>query len=151
MKRLASVLTSISLLFGVMFIAPTTVLATGNCSDGNVYLFRDNRTGPFEQFCVGVNDSDIEGENVPSLTLGPLWDGAYTDDWDTVHTTSGISSWEFYEHTNDGSNRKVCIYSGKGYVGLMVWLTANGQGSSFGGANNNIPGSFRFRLETEGC
>jgi len=126
-----------------------TTQAAGLCTVGYLRVFgTSNRTGSFRQYCSGVNDARYSGPE-PGNVMGPLYDDTYKDDFDTSASTSGVSSYYFYDAPG-GTDLIVCFYNSPSYVGLVQWDTATG-GYGMGVGQDNVTESFAFSTAAGGC
>lgn len=109
MRRILGVLAMLALVSAV--VPPAT--ADAACAYGHV-RFHPFSGNDIIEYCVGVNDADMESD--PGLVLGPLnYPGGYHDDFSVSQYESGLR-WLIVEDYPGGANWKVCIYYAKNYV-----------------------------------
>lgn len=135
---------------GVLLVGPAQfVSATGNCSTGYVTFFAEQNPGlgASNQFCYGVNDSNIESE--PGAVMGPLYNGSYANDFDNANLTSGASSYAYYDAAG-GPNIKLCLYQDSNYGRFFRPDDLSFTGT-FGPGYDNVVGSFKFVLVGQSC
>ena len=126
-----------------------TTQAAGLCSVGYLRVWSNaGRTGSSRQYCSGVNDSWYSGPE-PGNAMGPLYNDTYADDFDSSSSTSGVSSYYFYDAPG-GTDLIVCFYNSPNYVGLVQWDTTTG-GYGMGVGVDNVTESFAFSTAAGGC
>jgi hypothetical protein len=120
------------------------VEATGECSFAFVTVWSGpDQTGLARTYCwlgQGVGDSNYSIET--STAMGPLSNGTYLPDFDTSSSTSGVTSYRFYDPAG-GYDVIVCFYNSTGYNGLVQFDTASGY-YNMGIGVNNVTESFAF-------
>jgi len=156
MRKLLALVAALVLAVGVMggaHITAPKAEATGNCTTGYVTFYRDaGLAGGSRKFCYQTNDTNIESEACPSiLCMGPLADGSYQDDFDSVASASGISSVYIYDNPNDSTVVNACLYYGPSYNTVLGWIDSGGYNISIAG--NDAMGSFKFTANVSqlGC
>lgn len=152
-RRLVILGLSLGLILGAFVVAPVARAA----GDGFVYVFAEfNTGGNWRLYDYAQNDADIQSEPSTSI-MGPLLDGSYKNDFDSVHTTSGISSVQLFGNQQPQLTR-LCFYRGVNYTGgLILWIQAPPDGQqlattkNFSGEINNEAGSMRWALNGAAC
>jgi hypothetical protein len=147
-RRGISIAASMVLAAGALFASVSLVAATGNCTTAVATFYEHvNFAGATRTYCylgLDAGDTNIETEST-STPMGPLSDGTYKADWDSLESGSGVSSMWFWEDTGDAIDLRLCVYYGPDNSGYLNELQTNNTGHSMLPWENDGAGSWRFR------
>lgn len=147
-RRAISMLSSMTLVAGLMLVGAVPVAATGNCTTAKVTFYEHaDYGGATRTYCyVGLDagDTNIETETT-STPMGPLIDGTFKNDWDSTEFGSGVSSMWFWESTTDAIDLRLCVYYAPDNSGYLNEVVNNNTGHSMLPWENDGAGSWRFR------